>query len=162
MPRTPTRPGGDRRLDAALERLAEQPGVDRARAEAVLGHRPLGVGSSRTRFAGAPTAIRGALEPEGARRPGGHPLEQRLEREQARLDEVRVERGEGGLEPGDAERRLLERHLLLVPRVRRVVGGDAEIVPLRSAFEQRRAVVGARAAAGSSSGSRRASAPPRR
>ena len=65
--------------------------------------------SSRTRLAGAPTAMRGALEAECAGRPGRHPLEQRLEREQARPDEVRVERGERRLEPGDSEGRLLER-----------------------------------------------------
>ena len=117
-----------------LQRLAEQPRVDRARAEAAP-RSPASSrsASSRTRFAGAPTAMRGALEPVGARRPGRHALEQRLERQQPRLDEVRVERRERGLEPGDAERRLLERHLLLVPRVRRVVGRDARDRAARAA-----------------------------
>ena len=39
--------------------------------------------------------------------------------------EAGVERGEGGLEAGHAHRRLLERLLLLLARVRGVVGGDA-------------------------------------
>ena len=38
---------------------------------------------------GAPTAMRGRSSPKIAAGPGGHPLEQRLEREQARLDEMR-------------------------------------------------------------------------
>ena len=42
-----------------------------------------------------------------------------------REHELGVERRERGLEPGDAERRLLEGRLLLVPCVGRVVGGDA-------------------------------------
>ena len=82
---------------------------------------------------------------------------------EAGLDEVRVERGERGLEPGDAERRRLERHLLLVARVRRVVGGDRArssrpCSPSMSAVRSARR----RGAAGSSSGSGRASGPPRR
>ena len=76
---------------------------------------------------------------------------------------VRVERGERGLEPGDAERRRLERHVLLLARVRRVVGRDRPRSCRRGAPSmQRGAVVLASAAAGSSSGSGRASAPPRR
>ena len=87
--------------------------------------RQLEFSSSRTRFAGRADRDPRRVEPVRARRAGRHSLEQRLERQEPGLDEVGVERGEGGLEPGDAERRLLERHLLLVPRVRRVVGRDA-------------------------------------
>ena len=47
---------------------------------------------------------------------------------------------ERGLEPGDAERRLLEGHLLLVPRVRRVIGGDAVEGAVAQALEEREAV----------------------
>ena len=111
---------------------------------------------------GAPTAIRGALEPEGPRRPGRHPLEQRLEREQPRLDEVRVERGERRLEAGDAERRLLERDVLLV-RARAARGRSRSPRSCRRAAP-RSAPRGRRrpGAAGSSSGSGRATRPPRR
>ena len=42
-----------------------------------------------------------------------------------RAPRARVERREGGLQPGGAHRRLLEGDLLLLARVRRVVGGDA-------------------------------------
>ena len=41
---TPHHPAvGDRLDDAAPKRLAEEPGVGRKRAEAFLGHRPLGI-----------------------------------------------------------------------------------------------------------------------
>ena len=52
-----------------------------------------------------------------------------------------MEGGEGGLEPGHAHRRLLERDLLLVARVRRVVGGDALDRAVAQALDQRLAVV---------------------
>ncbi len=65
-----------------------------------------------------------ALEPEGSRRAGAHPLEHRLERDKPGADEARVESREGGLEAGDPEGRLLERHVLLVPRVGSVVCRD--------------------------------------
>ena len=120
---------------APAQRLAEQPGVGRARAEAVLAHRARPRSrSSRTRFARRAGRDPRRLEAEDPRRAGRHALEQGLEREQAGLDEVRVERGERGLEPGDAERRRLERDVLLVPRVRRVVGRDrTRSSPSRSA-----------------------------
>ena len=73
--------------------------------------------------------------------PGAHALEQRRERQDAGLDELRVERREGGLEAGDAERRLLERHLLLVTRVRRVVGRDRLDRPVAERVDQRCAIV---------------------
>ena len=84
--------------------------------------RPRGRARRGSRARRPRSAARGA---EGARRACGHPLEERLEREHARQHEVRVERREGRLQAGHAERRLLERDLLLVQRVRRVVGGDA-------------------------------------
>ena len=134
--------GRDRRPHPAAELLADQPGVPRAELEAVLGHLPARLRCRAGRGSrGAPTAIRGGVEPVRARRAGGHPLEERLERDQPGLDEVRVERRERRLEPGDAERRRLERHLLLVPRVRRVVGGDAGDRPVAERLDQRLAVV---------------------
>ena len=52
-----------------------------------------------------------------------------------------MERGERGLEAGDAERRLLERHVLLVPRVRRVIGGDDADRAVAERVDERAAVV---------------------
>ena len=51
--------------------------------------------------------------------------------EHAGHDELGVHRGERRLQAGRAHRRLLERHLLLVARVRGVVGGDAVDRPVR-------------------------------
>src|SRR5262249_56646271 len=79
--------------------------------------------------------------PEDPSRSGRHPLEQRLERQQAGLDEVRVERGECGLEAGHAERGRLERHLLLVRGMRCVVGGDRLDRPVPQALEQREPIL---------------------
>ena len=64
------------------------------------------------------------LQAVDARRPRAHALEQRGQGDDPRLDQLRVERGERCLEAGDAEGRLLERHLLLLAGVRSVVGGD--------------------------------------
>ena len=102
------------------------------------------------------------VEPEDRGRPGGHALEERLQREQSRLDEVGVERGERGLEADDAERRRLERDVLLLRRVRRMVGRDRGDRPVAQRVDQRGAVVVARGAAGSSSRSGRACARLRR
>ena len=55
----------------------------------------------------------------------------------ARLDQPRVEDGEGGLQAGDAEGCLLERNVLLVARVRRVVGRDRLDRPVAERLEQR-------------------------
>ena len=86
-------PVGDRQPHLAAQRLAEQPRVGRARAEAVLASRATrGRGRAGRGSRGAPTAIRGSSSPKRARRAGRHPLEQRLEREQPGLDELRVER----------------------------------------------------------------------
>ena len=82
---------------------------------------------------------------------GGHALEDEFELEVAGLDQVGVKRRECGLEARDAERRLLEGSVLLVPGVRRVIGRDAGDVPSR----RPRAATAGRppsAAAGSSSG----------
>ena len=84
---------------------------------------------------------RGGLEAE-ERSAGGHPLEQQLQLDRAGQHELGVERGEGGLEPGGAHRRLLEGHLLLLARVRGVVGGDAVDDSGAEPLEQRGAVLG--------------------
>ena len=75
-------------------------------------------------MAGAPGSMRGHRQAErlAAR---GHALHQQPEVEHARQHQPGVERGEGGLEAGHAHRRQLERLLLLLARVRGVVGGHA-------------------------------------
>ena len=62
------------------------------------------------------------------------------ELEHARQHQAGVQRGEGGLEPGDAHRRQLERLLLLLARVRGVVGGDAVDRARAQRLDQRLAV----------------------
>ena len=79
----------------------------------------------------------GQLEQPRAR---GHPLDEQLELEHAGEHEARVERGERRLEAGRAHRRLLEGHLLLIARVRRVVGGDAVDRARAQALDERPAV----------------------
>ena len=145
--------------DGAAQALAEQPRVGRARAEAVLG-RPSTRRRGRARRGSrrSPTAIRGTGRPNARAGPGRHPLEQRREREHARHDEVRVQRGERRLEPGDAERRRLERRVLLLARVRRVVGGDAGDRAVAQRVDERGRGRRRCRAAGSSSCSGRASA----
>src|SRR5207244_8807424 len=81
------------------------------------------------------------IEPVDACRTGGHPLQQRLQLQQAGLDQVRIERGEGGLEAGDAEGRGLERDLLLVARVRGVIGRNGADRAVAKACDQRLAVL---------------------
>jgi len=56
---------------------------------------------------------------------GAHALNEQLELECTAQHEPAVERREGRLQAGRAHRRLLEGHLLLVARVRSVVGRDA-------------------------------------
>ena len=91
----------------------------------VLSDRPLGVEIERDEV-GARADLDARLdEVEGSRGAGRHTLEERPEADDPWYHEVCVERAEGRLEPRDAERRLLERHVLLVTRVRRVVGRDA-------------------------------------
>ena len=85
-----------------------------------------------------------------------------VEVDQPGQHEPGVQRGERRLEPGHAHRRQLERLLLLLARVRRVVGGDAVD---RARAQRPRSAPGGRprrAAAGSSSSWCRASARPRR
>ena len=57
------------------------------------------------------------------------------------LHEPRVEGREGRLEAGHAERRRLEGHLLLVPGVGRVVGGDGRDRPVAKRFDERLAIL---------------------
>ena len=125
MPRT-TPPVGDRRAATSpAQPLAEQPRVRRARAEAVLAHR-----HSRVEVEQDEVRRRADRDPrpvEAEDRAPGRPTSARAASRAAAtpgLDEVRVERRERRLEAGDAERRRLERHVLLLPRVRRVVGRD--------------------------------------
>ena len=54
---------------------------------------------------------------------------------------MRVERGERRLEAGDPERRRLERHLLLVRGVRRVIGGDRLDRPVPHSLQQRQPIL---------------------
>ena len=145
-----------------LQAAAEQPRVRRARSEAVLAHLPAHLGAEQDEVCGRTDRDPRPLEAEDPRRAGRHPLEQRLQRDEARLDERGVERGERGLEAGDAERRLLEGDVLLLTRVRRMVGGDRLERPVDERLDQRRRGRRPSAAAGSSSGSGRASGPPRR
>ena len=81
-------------------------------------------GSNRTRLASLPTARLGGSSPNGAA-PALIRSTSDAQLEDARDDELGVEGREGGLEPGHPHRRLLERHLLLVDGVRRVIGRDA-------------------------------------
>ena len=154
--------GGDRQPHFPRQRLAEKPGVRRPRAEPAVTDPPLRVRVEQNEIRGRALRDPRRLDPVRAGRPGRHPLEQRREGEQPRPDEVRVERGKGGLEPGHAERRLFERDVLLETGVWCVVGGD-DTRSCRPA-PPRRAPCGRppRGAAGSSSGSRRVSGPPRR
>ena len=80
--------------------------------------------SSATRFARAPASMRGSAQTERPRRPRRHAFEQRLQVELSSQDEVRVQRRERRLEARDAERRVLERHVLLVTCMWRVIRGD--------------------------------------
>ena len=121
--------------------LPEQPRVRGAGAEAGLLDRPLRFEVEQDEVrAGADLESR-LGQPERARRAGGHPLEQRLQRQQPRLDEVGVERRERRLEARDAERRRLEGRFLLLPRVRRVVGGDGRDRAAAERLEQRAPVL---------------------
>ena len=98
--------------------------------------------SRATRIRRAPTSIRGSSRPNAAR--GRRTCARAASRGRRRPghDEVRVERRERRLEAGDAERRLLERDVLLVARVRRVVGRDARDRAAPERVAQRLAVVG--------------------
>ena len=93
-------------------------------AKGALAHGPSCLQVEEDEVGGCADGDARRLEAVDARGAGAHALEERGERKDARLDETRIERGEGSLEPGHAERRLLERDLLLLPRVRRVIGGD--------------------------------------
>ena len=97
--------------------------------------------SSRTKFAGAPTATRGRSSPKIRAGPADIRSSSVSSRTQARLDEVRVERRERRLQAGHAERRRLERHVLLLARVRRVVGRDRRDRAVVQRVDQRRTVV---------------------
>ena len=127
-PLTPRTPPVRRRPSSRPRRAASRRGA--TSSPSASGSRPRVTVHSASRSSEHEVRARADLDPrlrqaERARRAGGHALEQRLERERARAHEVRVERRERRLEAGHAERRLLERHVLLVPRVRRVIGRDA-------------------------------------
>ena len=96
--------------------------------------------SQSARSASAPTAILGRSSPKARAGPGGHALDDQLERDDARLDEAGDERREGGLEADHAVRRGRERHFLLGRVVRRVVGRDAVDRAVAEALDERLAV----------------------
>src|SRR5882762_3592967 len=62
---------------------------------------------------------------EYARRLGAHAADELRQGEHAALNELSVCYGERGLQPDDAERRVVERRFLLVVGVWRVIAGDA-------------------------------------
>ena len=70
----------------------------------------------------------------------GQPLDQQAELDRPGQDELGVQRGKGGLQPGHPHRRLLEGNLLFLQRVRGVVGGDALDRAVAQALDQRLAV----------------------
>ena len=108
-----------------MQRAAVEAAVRRAARVAALADLALGARGRRAQtFAGSPGAIRGIGSPYSAP-PAVIRSTTSVELEHAGQDQLGVERRERGLQPGRAHRRLLERHLLLVARVRRVVGGDA-------------------------------------
>ena len=122
----------------------------RAALVALLAHRPLGAevaeGDVRLRCPGASV---GRSRPNGSAPPAIRSTTQG-EIEDAGQHEVGVDRGECGLEAGHPHRRLLERDLLFLGLVRRVVGGDALDRAVAEALDQRLAVGLGSAAAGSS------------
>ena len=91
------------------------------------------------RFAGSPATIRGVGRSSSARA-GGHPLDDQRQRQHPGRDELGVDGRERGLQPGRAHRRLLERDLLLVTRVRGVIGRDAVDHAASQPLDQRLAV----------------------
>ena len=90
---------------------------------------------------GSPTSIRGTGRPKIRAGAADMRSSTRPRSSVSRLDEMGVDRCERGFEPGDAERRLLERLLLLVRGVRRVIGRDAGDRPVDETGEQRLPVV---------------------
>jgi len=77
----------------AAQRLAEQPRVDRARAEARLGDLPARVLVDQYEVRRGADRDARRVEAVCPRRAVGHPLEQRLERQQSGLDAPRIEVG---------------------------------------------------------------------
>ena len=153
---------GDRLEDLALQRRAEQPRVGRAGAEVIPRDAPRRLEVDDDEVRGRADRDARRLEAVYPRRPRAHPLQHDLERDDARLDQLGVQGGEGRLEPGDPERRFLERHFLLIGRVRSVVGGDRADRPVPKRVDQRVTVAPRHAGAGSSSGWDRGSGSPRR
>ena len=94
----------------------------------------------RARFAGAPTAMRGASSPKIAAGPAERRSSSVSSVSRPGSDEIRVERRERGLEPDHPEGRRLERHVLLLARVRGMVGGDRRDRAVAQRLEQRLAV----------------------
>src|SRR5207253_11209800 len=112
------------------------PGVGGAALEAVLADGPLGaeVAEDDVRL-----RIRGqarALEVEGLGA-AAQPLDQQRQVDRPRQDQLGVQRGEGGLEAGDAHRRLLVGDVLFLRLVGGVVGGDALDRAVAEALDQR-------------------------
>ena len=92
--------------------------------------------SSRTRFARAPTSIRGGSSPYARAGPADIRASSVGRDRSPGSTRCVLSDGEGGLEPGDAERRLLERNFLLVPCVGCVVGRDGRDCAVPHRIEQ--------------------------
>ena len=114
--------------------------VLRAAFVAALPHDPLGVEVDEHEVRGLAHGDRRdeQVEQAEARR---ELLDDELERQRAGHDEVGVDRRERRLQPGRAHRRLLERDVLLVAGVRRVVGRDAVDRAAAQTLDERLAVL---------------------
>ena len=128
--------GRHRRQHPAAQRPPREAAVLGPALVAVLADLPLGLEVDEAEVGRAADRDRGQrqVEHRGAAR---HAVDHQRERERAGQHQLGVDRREGGLEPGGAHRRLLERHLLLLARVRRVVGGDAVDGAVAQALDQR-------------------------
>ena len=101
---------------------------------------PLGRGIEQHQVRLVSRGEAGKLESERGR-PGAHPVDEDGQLEHPGQDQVGVQDAERRLQPGHPHRRLLERHLLLVHRMGRVVGGDAVDHAGAQTLDQRLAIV---------------------
>ncbi len=124
----------------SCEPLAEQPAVARPRLEGLRVDVPLALEIEEHEVGRGADGDTRPVEVEGACRSCRHSLDERSQGQEPGLHESRVQNGERRLEAGDAERRRLERNVLLVQRVWRVVGGDRLDRPVAERVEQRCAI----------------------
>ena len=138
--RKATDAGGNRHQHLAVQLAVREAGVLGAALVAGLAHLPGRPRGPRGR--GSPASPARGSAPAGRRSqpPAVKRSTSRSELEHAGQDQVRVENGERRLEAGHPHRRLLEGHLLLLARVRSVVGGDAADHARPQAVDQRVAV----------------------